>query len=73
MLNLGVPMSTIGKNNKEYLLYLNTCTQSWLTKFEQSTLVVQINDSVQDSLWTPKFAIDLDTQIIFAYLFFFCM
>ena len=39
---------------KEYLLSLNTFTLLWLTELEQSTLVVQINGPVQDTLWTPE-------------------
>ena len=34
-------------NNKEYLQYLNTCTESWLIELEQSTLV-QIKGLVED-------------------------
>ena len=39
---------------KKYLLSLNTFTLLWLTELEQSTVVVQINGSVQDTLWTPE-------------------
>ena len=46
---------TTGKNNKEYLLSHNICTQLWVTELEQSTPVVQRKRSVQDSVWTPEF------------------
>ena len=46
---------TKNKNNNEYLLLLNSCTQSWETELEQSTTDVQIKGSLQDSMWTPEF------------------
>ena len=46
---------TTGQTNKQYLLELNTCTQSWLIELEQFNPGVQVKVSVRDSMLTPGF------------------
>ena len=43
------------KDLRKLLLQLKTCTRSWVTELELSTLVNQIKGSVQSSAWAPEF------------------